>query len=719
MKSITITIGLILLTGFLTLPTLAQNVGGLVAYWAFDEKEGDDASDSSGNGHNGKLIGDPQWTDDGYLGGALEFDQSADEVNVPYHKDLNPESFTICAWVNLDSDGIGYSTIVSTRYEFPTRGYILYAGLSFYGSGNIWQFWTGDGRTGAGLGWNIVEGPPFSTGNWEHLAGVYANGMQKFYLNGILVGEISGVLHPNLSEELLIGAGANETESHAYFFKGKIDEVKLYNRPLNADEITTVMGSESSSVERPDRMVKDVYEARVIYFRPEGAPPTPIESITQLMQETQEFYKLQMEQKGYGAKTFRIESDENQEIIVHTVDGAHYAQHYFANTYQEMEKELPREFTFANINSHNNIHVLIVGGLDLVYNGVLGVGWTFSGWSAGGNAVLPGDRLNVPIIAHEIGHAFGLFHNDINFTMMGPNDGPMLDYEARWLSKSHYFNDTHIRTDIPKFVDFLGTEAIGRDIIKFKFSAHSDSDLFQSKIIRIRGGLVLGDDELNGKDDIAEINVSRLKIVNGDKLSFRIMDVNGNYIFKDITYESAQPGPKIEGPWSWVLVPGKDLGSIDLLSAASSGAVTEVGVATEGARPGKAIGNSEWQQSVLPTKSNNINLILDTLDISDADRKNHVFYGSITLNSPMMQETAMFVGADDGAKIWLNGELVYDEFVFGGASDYKRDFPVTLNQGKNVLLVAVDNRFGLSWGGYFGFAADVEYTLIPPVLYKP
>ena len=455
------------------------------------------------------------------------------------------------------------------------------------------------------------------------------------------------------------------------------------------------------------------FEVRVIYFKPAGSPPTPIDQLTRLMEETQEFYKTQMEENGYGAKTFRIESNDNHEVIIHTVEGKHDPWHYSKNTYEEIEKELPYEFTSANEVSMDNVHVIIVGGVGTVFDGAWGIGWTFSGLRAGGNAVIAGHNLNMPIIAHEIGHAFGLFHNEVNNTMMGPSDGPMLNYEARWLSKSHYFNDTHIRTDIPEFVDFLGNEAIRRDIIKFKFSAHSDSELFHSKIIRIRGGfVVLGDDELSGKDDIAEINVPRQKIVNDDKLSFRIMDVNGNYIFKDIIYQSARPGPKIEGPWSWVLVPGKDLGSIDLLSAASSGAVTEVDVATEGARPGKAIGNSEWQQSILPTRSDNINLILDALGTSDADRKNHVIYGSIILNSPKMQQTTMFVGADDRAKMWLNGELVYQGFVFGGTSDYQRNFPVTLNQGKNVLLVAVDNFFGLGWAGYFGFALVLSQVLI-------
>ncbi len=327
----------------------------------------------------------------------------------------------------------------------------------------------------------------------------------------------------------------------------------------------------------------------------------------------------------------------------------------------------------------------------------------------------------MPIIAHEIGHAFGLFHNEVNNTMMGPNHGPMLDYEVRWLSNSHYFNDSHIRNDIPEFVEYLGVEAIGQDIIKFKFSAHSESGLYHSKIIRIRDDeyVVLGHDELNGNDDIAEINVPRDQVVNADKLSFRIIDVNGNYIFKDIIYQTDRPGPKIEGPWSWILVPGTQLSSVDLLSEASGGSVTEVAVATEGTRPGQEVGNSEWIQSVLPIRANNFNFMLDALDISDEDRRNHVIYGSISLRSPTNQDTTMFVGADDGAKIWLNGELVYDEFVFGGASDYQRDFPVTLKQGTNVLLVAVDNHFGGHWSGFFGFAESTEYTLIPPVTYTP
>ena len=240
MKTITMAFALTLLVGLLALPILAQSVeDGLVAYWAFEETEGDTASDSTGNGHDGTLMGDPKWTKDGYFGGALEFDQVGDEVNVPYHADLNQETFTICAWANVEPASANHRAVVSSRNEPPISGYIFYALPN-----NTWQFWTGDGAPP----WVSVQGPAVNLGEWEHLVGTYADGTQMFYVNGELVGETASALIINPSQEFLIGAGANE-RAHEYLFKGKIDEVRVYNRELDKDEIAAVMKSESLVVE--------------------------------------------------------------------------------------------------------------------------------------------------------------------------------------------------------------------------------------------------------------------------------------------------------------------------------------------------------------------------------------------------------------------------------------------------------------------------------------
>ena len=59
-------------------------------------------------------------------------------------------------------------------------------------------------------------------------------------------------------------------------------------------------------------------------------------------------------------------------------------------------------------------------------------------------------------------------------------------------------------------------------------------------------------------------------------------------------------GPKMEGPWLWVMVPGENLdGNTDFLAEASSGAVTERQIATNGATEGTG---SRRQRMGMPTK---------------------------------------------------------------------------------------------------------------------
>ena len=247
MKWITFVFTLLIFAGFLALPILTHAVEeGLVAYWAFNEKAGGTASDSSGNGHDGKLVGDPQWTDDGKFGGALEFDGNGDEVDVPYHKDLNQEVFTICAWANPELVVGNHRAVVSSRADFPQRGYIFYAEPT----NSTWQFWIGAGANS----WKPAQGPAVNLGKWTHLAGTYADGNHKFYVNGKFEGEEKFDISVNPNEEFLIGAGANETANHNYRFVGKIDEVRLYDRLLNEDEITAVMEGETLAVEASGKL---------------------------------------------------------------------------------------------------------------------------------------------------------------------------------------------------------------------------------------------------------------------------------------------------------------------------------------------------------------------------------------------------------------------------------------------------------------------------------
>ena len=165
-------------------------------------------------------------------------------------------------------------------------------------------------------------------------------------------------------------------------------------------------------------------------------------------------------------------------------------------------------------------------------------------------------------------------------------------------------------------------------------------------------------------------------------------------------------GPKIEGPWLWVVVPDARLEhDTDLLSEVSGGTVTEVEIAAHGVIEGQSVGQEVWTSYKLPpTGRNNIE------DMLKRSIKDGVIYGTVSLYSPRDQETTMYVGSDDRIKVWLNGILVYEYLRGSGDDDYSDFFPVTLKQGQNVLLVAVLTHSN----GFFGFEPGTEYTVTHP-----
>ena len=176
-------------------------------------------------------------------------------------------------------------------------------------------------------------------------------------------------------------------------------------------------------------------------------------------------------------------------------------------------------------------------------------------------------------------------------------------------------------------------------------------------------------------------------------------------------------GRKITGPWLWAIVPGTRLDeNTDFLARATGGAATELKVATNGAKEGKAVGDSTWTLHRLDaTRGNNINRMTDALGWGTGEEiYDHIVYGSVVLDAPEAQQTTMFVGSDDAVKVWLNGALVHKVFATRGANDYQDFFSVTLKQGKNVLLVALDNHGHGGFSGFFGFAPDAKYTVFQP-----
>lgn len=277
-----------------------------------------------------------------------------------------------------------------------------------------------------------------------------------------------------------------------------------------------------------------IYTVRTVYFQPTDAP-APTREIFQLMDEVQMFYKSELERHGYRPRTFQLETDGAGNIGVHHIKGRHPAIHYLSDTYNQMKKEFPFEFKRESLVGQNNIHVIFVAGLDTIDNNLLGVGYPFSQFHSGGNAVVAGNKATVSLVAHELGHAFGLFHTGKIGALMGRGSDFFLDYEARWLDNHHFFNDLHIKTDFPEVVLDFPIEAIGGGTIRFQVAARSESGLYHAQLCRNRGTYILGyDDALAGKSDRIQVDASRGRLVNGDSVWFQIMDINGNYYFHHV-----------------------------------------------------------------------------------------------------------------------------------------------------------------------------------------
>ena len=203
-----------------------------IAAYSFDEGEGEVASDLTGN-HNGSLDG-AEWVK-GKYGSALYLDGSEDFVEIPDSPELQlTEEFTLEAWVR-PSVSQKWAPVISKE----TSSFYSYRLLA--GSREVAGVPEGL-LSDEPFSWEDVEGEEALPVNaWSHLALTYDEAKLRLYVNGSLVDEASGP-HGQASEgPLLIGATDGED-----FFKGRIDEVRIYNRALDGGEVVADQGAETT-----------------------------------------------------------------------------------------------------------------------------------------------------------------------------------------------------------------------------------------------------------------------------------------------------------------------------------------------------------------------------------------------------------------------------------------------------------------------------------------
>jgi len=218
-----------------------QNGATLISYWPFD------GNAAATRGPEGTLIGAVTATADrsGIAGRALAFSGASQYVNVPGGGGLNgASSGTISLWAQWGAGTQDADCCASFGAVLARQGNGEF-------SDTILALSTANPLT-AKLVWRQSGGPapilitgttPVGSG-WRHVAVTFSTTGSTLYLDGVAQGSARGEpFHHGASVPLSIGAWAGDGGG---FFKGKLDEVALWDRPLSAAQIGELANSTKS-----------------------------------------------------------------------------------------------------------------------------------------------------------------------------------------------------------------------------------------------------------------------------------------------------------------------------------------------------------------------------------------------------------------------------------------------------------------------------------------
>ena len=223
---------------------------GLILYFSFDSEKGGKIIDETGGKNDGDLVdGAKIVTDEVVHGkGAILFDGPGDSVTVDTFKEL--EDYTdnsFLFWLNFTkANSGGWDQIIAKKAPGSDR------------SPGIWtcnrvplhiHYRFEPGNQGTDCAGPDGENDTFEIGEWYHIAGVKEGAKLAFYVNGKKVAE-PGVPkdHVQGAEKMYIGkTGYNSAKFY-------LDDLYVYDRALDADEVEDVMDGKLLPVEPENKL---------------------------------------------------------------------------------------------------------------------------------------------------------------------------------------------------------------------------------------------------------------------------------------------------------------------------------------------------------------------------------------------------------------------------------------------------------------------------------
>jgi len=175
-------------------------------------------------------------------GNSMAFDGVNDELCVTYNSEFPTDKFTVSAYVKLgdtnDETGIidwgsslNKNWWITTTKSGEAKGYI---------------FHIGNGSGSDSLKYYLPNSPanPFNVGNWHQVTMVYNGSAMSVMVDGEFIGTKPASVS-RASNYLNIGSKIGD----GGFFKGKIDDIRVYNRPLSQTEVINTQNRSVSKSE--------------------------------------------------------------------------------------------------------------------------------------------------------------------------------------------------------------------------------------------------------------------------------------------------------------------------------------------------------------------------------------------------------------------------------------------------------------------------------------
>ena len=253
-----------------------------------------------------------------------------------------------------------------------------------------------------------------------------------------------------------------------------------------------------------------------------------------VLKDVRDFYKQEMERHGYGSKTFRLEWDREGDPVIHFINGAHGKDAYRVNPFTLAKQDLPIE---------DNVYAVMIADIPGVEaGGFRGIGRiTFDGGDCGGcrgDAVFAerNGLFEFSTLAHELGHAFGLWHNlkgqrgDTSL-LMWLGDKRLDGYEARWLNKSPYFNRGFTPQNPPRPTSTPTFESFNRggiNFIRLNVDIVGSHPLYQAQVFRSFDHSVIAWEPLTQRQETVVFEIHKDDLWVDNKVFIHFIDAGGN-----------------------------------------------------------------------------------------------------------------------------------------------------------------------------------------------